>query len=339
MGKRGIYQAGREEIMNAIDELKKILGPAARENVPLGSMTTFKVGGPADLYVEARTLDQLQQAVVSARILGVPLFVLGGGTNILIGDRGIRGLVVRNLTGNIAIRGMKGGQKGTTRTGIVYVEADSGVPMNKLVRFTIEEGLAGLQMQLGLPGSVGGAVYMNSKWTHPEGYVGDAVYQVQLVTQKGAVVIEPKSYFRFAYDSSSIQQTGDIVLSVMFVLTSDSKERLWTIANESIRYRRLTQPQGVFSAGCTFRNLSKADALTHATPDATTSAGYLIDHAGLKGCSIGGAQISPKHANFIINTGKATAADVVELIDTAKSRVYEQFGVRLEEEIIRVGEF
>lgn len=325
--------------MSAIDELKKILGPTAREHVPLGPMTTFKVGGPADLFFEARSVAQLQLAAVNARTRNVPIFILGGGTNILIGDRGIRGLVVRNLTGNIAIRGMKAGQKGQVRKGTVYIEADSGVPMNKLVRFAIEEGLAGLEMQLGLPGSVGGAIYMNSKWTHPEGYVGDCVYQVELVTPKGDVVVEPKSYFRFAYDSSCIQKSGDIVLSVMFALTSDSKERLWDIANESIGYRRMTQPQGVLSAGCTFRNLSKSEALSLSTPNGTTSAGFLIDHAGLKSASVGDASISNVHANFIINKGKATAQDVVRLIDKVKQSVYEQFGVQLEEEIIRVGEF
>lgn len=325
--------------MNALDELKKVLGPAAKEHVLLGPMTTFKVGGPADLYFEARTAEQLETAVTQARRLEVPLFMLGGGTNILIADAGIRGLVIRNLTTNVAIRGMKGEQRGTQKSGTVYVEADSGVFINKLVRFTVEEGLAGLEMQLGLPGSVGGAIFMNSKWTHPEGYVGDCVYQAKLVTASGEVVVKPKSYFRFAYDSSTIQTTGDVVISVVFALTTDSKERLWQVANESIAYRRLTQPQGVFSAGCTFRNLSPAQALSLATPNNTTSAGFLVDHAGLKGYRVGGAEISSVHANFIVNRDKATAADVVELIETSKQKVFEQFGVRLEEEIIRVGEF
>lgn len=329
----------KKHMINNLDELKKLLGPTARENVSLAPMTTFKVGGPADLYFEARTADQLEAAVVGARTLGVPLFMLGGGTNILIGDRGIRGLVIRNLTTSISIRGMKGERRGSQNAATVYVEADSGVFINKLVRFTVEEGLAGLQMQLGLPGSVGGAIYMNSKWTHPEGYVGDSVYQARMVTRSGEIVTKPKSYFRFAYDSSTIQETGDVVLSVTFALTTDSKERLWQIANESIAYRRLTQPQGVFSAGCTFRNLSRAEALSIPTPNNTTSAGYLVDHAGLKGYRVGGAEISPVHANFIVNRDKATAADVVELIDMSKDRVFAQFGVKLEEEIIRVGEF
>lgn len=325
--------------MNIHEELTKVLGDRLKVQEPLGRYTTFKVGGPADFFFEARNADEFALAVKTARTLGIPLFILGGGTNILIGDRGIRGLVVRNLASQITIKGMKGGQVGQVRTGTVYVEADSGVPINKLVRFSIEEGLSGLEMQLGLPGSVGGAVYMNSKWTHPEGYVGDAVFQVRLITDSGEEKIVPKSYFRFAYDSSIIQQTGEVIVSVVFALSSADKDALWTIANESINYRRATQPQGVLSAGCTFKNLTRAEAMLASTPEGTTSAGYLVDHAGLKGSKVGDAQISPVHANFIVNTGKATAADVVELIEMARAKVKEQFGVTLSEEIIRVGEF
>lgn len=336
MGKRRV---GKIKSMNIQEELTKIFGDRLKVNEPLGRYTTFKVGGPADFFFEARNTDEFVLAVKTARANNIPLFILGGGTNLLIGDKGIRGFVVRNLASQITIKGMKGGQIGQVRTGTVYVEADSGVPINKLVRFSIEEGLAGLEMQLGLPGSVGGAVYMNSKWTHPEGYVGDAVYQVRLVTESGEEKIVPHSYFRFAYDSSIIQQTGEIIISVVFALSASDKDTLWATANESISYRRASQPQGVLSAGCTFKNLSKAEAMTAATPDGTTSAGYLIDHAGLKGHTIGDAQISPVHANFIVNTGKATAADVVELIEVARAKVKEQFGVTLVEEIIRVGEF
>jgi UDP-N-acetylmuramate dehydrogenase len=180
---------------------------------------------------------------------------------------------------------------------------------------------------------------MNSKWTHPEGYVGDAVYQVRLITPEGEEKVVPQSYFRFAYDYSAIQQTKDTIISVVFALRADNKDALWATANESIAYRRLTQPQGILSAGCTFKNISQAEALIASTPNGTTSAGYLVDHAGLKGHTVGEAQISPIHANFIVNLGKAKASDVVELIEIARAKVKEQFGINLEEEIIRVGEF
>jgi UDP-N-acetylmuramate dehydrogenase len=322
-----------------LEELQQLLGGRGRFDEPLARYTTFKVGGPADLFFEARTKEDLLLSVGGARKLGIPVFLLGGGSNILIGDRGIRGLVVKNLTQQIVIRGMKGSSGPDKASRIVFVEADAGVPINKLVRFTLDEGLSGLEMHLGLPGSVGGAVYMNSKWTKPEGYIGDAVYQVTLVGADGTPRVEPQSYFRFAYDSSILQQTHDIVVSVVFALKQQDKTALWAIADASIGYRRETQPQGVFSAGCTFRNISHAEALAAGTPNYVTSAGFLVDHAGLKGEQIGDAQISPVHANFIINKGKATASDVVKLIDLAKDRVEERFGIKLTEEIQRVGEF
>lgn len=320
-------------------QLTKQFGDRLLVNEPMSRHTTFKIGGPADYFFAARTADELAKAASTARQFGIPLFVFGGGSNLLVGDRGIRGLVVRNLTMHIGIKAMKVATHGDVQQKIVFVEADSGVPINKLVRFTLDEGLAGLQMHLGLPGSVGGAVYMNSKWTHPEGYVGDAVYQVRLVNALGEDIVVPQSYFHFAYDTSRLQKTKDTVISVIFSLSAGDKELLWNIADESIGYRRKTQPQGVFSAGCTFRNLSKADAITVSTPNLTTSAGYLVDHAGLKNMSVGDAYISPIHANFIINRGKATASDVVKLIELARETVLQKFGVRLTEEIERVGDF
>src|SRR3989344_5966015 len=131
-----------------LQELKKLL-PTAKEQESLGRYTTFKIGGPADLFYEAKTTTELETSIIYARKLNVPLFILGGGTNILIGDRGIRGFVIRNNTSAMSIRAMKGHIQRGESTGIAYVEADSGVPINKLVRFTVEEGLSGLEMHLG----------------------------------------------------------------------------------------------------------------------------------------------------------------------------------------------
>lgn len=322
-----------------LTNMKAVLGSRLRENEPLARYTTFKIGGPADIFYEAKTKDELVAAVGLARETGLPLYIFGGGTNILIGDRGIRGIVIKNSSQNISIRGVRGSMEAGGSKKTVFVEADAGVPMNKLVRFTIEEGLSGLEMQLGLPGSVGGAVYMNSKWTKPEGYVGDAVYQAQVLTPEGDIKTVTRDYFHFAYDFSTLQKSGDIVLSVTFALLQDEKEKLWETANTSIGYRRETQPQGVFSAGCTFKNISQVTALTASTPNLTTSAGFLVDNAGLKGKRVGDAEISSVHANFIINRKNATATDVIELIEMARTAVKEKFGVDLEEEIIRVGEF
>lgn len=319
--------------------LKNTFGDRFKENEPLAKYTTLKIGGPADGFIDVKTREELIEVLREARNKAIPRFIMGGGSNILVGDKGFRGLVIKNSANKIVIRGMKGKLTAGNSDSQVYVEADSGVIMNHLVRFTIEEGLAGLEMHLGLPGTVGGAVYMNSKWTRPEGYVGDCVYRAMVMSDDGEIREVEHSYFQFAYDWSILQKTHETVLGVIFSLRKMSREELWKTANESIQYRRLSQPQGVFSPGCTFRNISKVQAFAIPTPNHTTSAGYLIDHAGLKGSVIGDAQVSPVHANFIVNRGKATAADVVQLIDQAKKEVKRKFGVTLEEEIARIGEF
>lgn len=320
-------------------KLRDVLGENLKVQEPLAKYTTFKVGGPADWFYDAQTTDGLVTAVNLSRSLQLPFFILGGGTNLLIGDKGFRGIVIKNSARAIMVRGIKAEVKNGEAKRKVFVEADSGVLMNSLVRFTEDQGLKGLEMHLGLPGTVGGAVFMNSKWTHPEGYVGDVVYQAVILTPGGEITTVPRDYFRFGYDTSTIQHSGDIVLKVVFMLEQSTKEELWQIANESMEYRRRTQPQGVFTAGCTFRNISQAQALVLNTPNHTTSAGFLIDHAGMKGKQIGGAQISSQHANFIVNTKRARAADIVSLIEQSRAAVKKQFGVELEEEIIRVGEF
>lgn len=322
-----------------ITVLQERLGDQARIDVPLSLYSTLKVGGKADLFYVAHTTSELVKAYQEALSLHIPVIVLGGGSNLLIGDNGIRGLVIKNMSKEIIVRGMKGKYLQGEPTGTVYVEADSGVIFNSFVRWSIEEGYKGIEMHLGLPGSVGGAMYMNSKWTNPPGAIGDVVHQAQLLTVKGEVITVPASYFQFAYDTSILQKTKEIVLSVTFEFERESKDILWEIANRSIAYRRESQPQGVFTPGCTFRNIREADALAIPTPGNTTSAGFLIDAAGLKGHTVGRAQISPVHANFIVNLGGATAKDIVTLISFVKERVKQKFGVQLEEEIIKIGEF
>lgn len=324
---------------NAFEELKKQLGENIKEHVVLAPFTTYKVGGPADLYVIATSGVELVKIVVAAREIGIPVFILGGGSNILVGDLGFRGLVVKNNTNDITIRGMKGKVQGLTKESLVYVDADSGVAMNRLVRFTIEEGLSGLEMHLGLPGSVGGAVFMNSKWTKPAGFVGDCVYQATILTPSNKLKTVNQDYFNFSYGKSSLQSSNDILVSVVFSLKQGDKDTLWQRANESVTYRHESQPQGVKTAGCVFKNISEADALTFGTPDHIKSAGYLLDKSGCKGLQRGQVTVSTEHANFVITQTGATASDVVELIDTMKKMVKKKFNVTLKEEILRVGEF
>jgi len=324
---------------NDIKKLHEKFGAKVQENVVLAPFTTFNIGGPADYFLDTHSQDDLAQAIISARELHLPFFILGGGSNILIGDKGFRGLVIRNTTHTITIKGAKGAISAGIKTGSVFVEADSGVPFNLLVRFTIEEGLRGLEMHLGLPGSVGGAIFMNSKWMNPPSYVGDVLYQARIITPTNDIQTVAKEYFRFQYGKSIIQQSRDIILSIVFELHHADKEALWNIANKSIEYRKNTQPQGIKTAGCIFKNITPADAILAQTPNHTTSSGYLIDHAGCKELAVGGAKVSPIHANFIVNTGNATASDVLQLMSLIQERVQKQFNVIMKEEVIRIGEF
>jgi UDP-N-acetylenolpyruvoylglucosamine reductase len=326
-------------ISDTLAELSNKIGGQVKLDEPLNLHTTIKIGGLAQFFYEAKTRADLVKSVIVARELKIPYFILGGGTNILISDTGLPGLTIKNNTRNIKLKGIKGELTEGVSHGKVYLDVDSGVIFNQLVRYSVDQGWSGLQMHLGLPGTVGGAIFMNSKWTKPISYVGDVVYQAELLDPDNQVKSVLHDYFNFDYDYSVVQDTKDIILGVTFLLEQENKTDLWEIANQSITHRRNTQPQGVFTAGCTFKNLKLAQALVLNTPDHTTSAGYLIDHAGLKGYTIGDAQVSTHHANFIINLGHAKAHDVIELITLVKAKVKQQFKVDLEEEIIKIGEF
>lgn len=319
-------------------ELEKSLGAnRVRTNEPMSAHTTFKIGGPAQYYVEAQVPQDLINAVRVASRLNLPILVLGGGSNIIITDNGIRGLVVKNNCrkfGLVNVKGKVKGKKLDLTSGRVY--AESGVIMNQLVRFTIDQGLGGLEYQLGLPGTVGGAMYMNSNFPKKSTYVGDCVEAAKILTPKGEEKEVERSYFHFAYDASILQRTGEIVLSVIFKLNPEDKKTLWERGMEALNYRNETQPKGA-SAGCTFRNISLSQALLVPTPNNTTSAGYLIDKAGLKGKRIGNAMISPLHANFILNMGQARADDVIGLVTLIKEEVYKKFSVNLHLEVKKVG--
>ena len=165
-------------------------------------------------------------------------------------------------------------------------------------------------------------------------FFGSHIYKADILTKNGKVRMVDNSYFHFNYDQSIIQKTKDIVLSVTLRLTHSNKDLLWKKAMEAAEYRKKTQPQGVYSMGCTFRNIAKEEAFRLNTPSYTCSAGYLIEQVGLKGHIIGHAAISDKHANFILNQSRAASSDVLQLIALAKEKVKKRFGVDLKEEIV-----
>lgn len=321
-----------------LQQLEKELGTnRIRQNEPMSAHTTFKIGGPAEYYAEVSTVEDLTKAVKVAHTLDLPVSMVGGGSNMIVSDSGIKGLVIKNNCRRFELMSMAGrvkNQKIEVDRSLVY--AESGVIMNQLVRFVIENGLGGLEYQLGLPGTLGGGVYMNSNFPRKEVYVGDCLYKARLLTKEGEVKEVDNAYFHFAYDKSILQETGEILLWAVFKLEKMDKDMLWKRGMEALNYRNETQPKGL-SAGCTFRNISIADAMRIPTPDRITSAGYLVDKAGLKGKRVGDAMISDLHANFILNLGKAKADDVASLLKLMKDEVYRKFGVHLALEVKTIG--
>lgn len=310
-------------------------------NVDLAQFSSFKIGGPADLLFKAQNSDELIHAVNLAGKLKIKYFIIGGGTNLLISDSGFRGLIIKNDSNRIKIVGLKGGNNKTDKSlkmKSVFLEADSGVGTNRLVRFSLDQGFSGLEAFLGQPGTVGGAIYINAHNMKMQKFIGDCVFSVKLLDSDGKIKDVDNNYMKFGYDESLIQKTKETVISCIFKLNFAEKESLWKIGQLASDYRRNSQPVGYYSSGCTFRNISQSDAVRMATPNYTRSAGFLLDAAGLRGKKIGNVMFSDKHANFIVHRGEVKSSDVIKLIDLAKELVKKKFNIDLHEEIVYLGD-
>ncbi len=285
------------------------LGPGVEANYPLAKLTSFKVGGPADYFATARTEADMVRLATTAWRLGLPVFILGNGSNILLADKGIRGLVIRNLCTATALR-----QDGET----LEVEAEAGAMLPRVGHEAIKRGFFDLVYATGIPGTVGGAVMSNAGaygWC-----MADSLVSVRFLARDGAVQTLPVSECGLRYRHSRFKETGEIVLATTFTLRQREETAK---AAELNRKRRETQPLTLPNAGSMFKN------------PPGTAAGYVIEQAGLKGHRIGNAQISDKHANFIVNLGGASARDVKALIELAQSTVTEP----LELEVQLVGDW
>ena len=290
---------------------------------PLAPMTTLRVGGPADWFVDSRSEQEIAAVVGAARALDLPLTLLGGGSNVLVSDVGVRGLVLRFRHGEVA------------RPAPDRVRASAGVTLNGLVRWTINRGLAGLETWAGTPGTVGGAVCGNA---HFQGrLIGGIVTAVGLLGPDGVVRRVSCDQMAFGYDRSRVQRTGEVVLWAEFAVREGPAADLRAAARASLRFRKHTQPLDAPSAGCVFRNPDPdRQRLPAGVPCA---AGALIDAAGLKGCSVGGARVSHVHANFIVTDPGARARDVRVLIERCRAEVAAKYGVTLASEVVFRGEF
>jgi UDP-N-acetylmuramate dehydrogenase len=292
-----------------------------RANVPLAPFTTFKVGGPAEWLLETRSADDIVDALRIARAAGVHVTLLGGGSNVLIGDRGVRGLVIRPRGGVI--------EQIDSR----HVRADAAATINGLVRWTVQRGIGGLEAWAGTPGTVGGAIFGNAHFGGR--LIGELVESVRLAAPDGDVRDLSRDEMEFGYDRSRLQNTREVLLSAVFLVSAGDPSSLRDVARQSLAYRKKTQPLDTPSAGCIFQNPERDEV----PRDIPASAGALVDRAGLKGMARGDARVSTTHGNFIVNEGQATAADIRALIDLCRERVSERFGVALREEIVYLGEF
>ena len=304
------------------DRLREAFGESrVQQNAPLAPVTTFKVGGRADWLVQARTGDDIRRALDVAREFSLPVTVLGGGSNVLIADRGLRGLVIRVHGGEVS------------RVNRSHIRADGGVTINGLVRWTISHGVAGLEAWAGTPGTVGGAIHGNA---HFRGrLISELIESVALASLDGRTMSVPAAEMEFGYDYSRLHRTREVVISADFRVTEGDPDALRATARDSLAFRKRTQPLESASAGCIFQN---PDPARDVVPDGVPwSAGALVDRAGLKNARAGHARVSTTHANFIVNEGGASAGDIRDLVDRCKAGVQSQFGVTLREEIVYLG--
>jgi UDP-N-acetylmuramate dehydrogenase len=292
----------------------KKTGSSLRRNVSLAGYSSFRIGGRADYFLEALGIEDLKKAVSTARFCSLPFYVIGGGYNILFSDLGFRGLVIRNRSDRISLHGRSS------------VEVDSGASLERLLQFCLKEGLSGLEFLAGIPGTVGGAVFGNAGAFKQ--CIGDFLERAFLWTAGGEERTVNREDLHFDYRDSVLKKTGDLLLGAVFRLTKGDTGEIRSRMEENIGWRENRHPSGeVACAGSYFKNPDLPDGKK-------VAAARLLDEAGVKGLSRGDAVVSKKHANFIINQGRATASDVRCLAEEMKKRVRDKFRIELREEVI-----
>ncbi|MDD7113697.1 MAG: UDP-N-acetylmuramate dehydrogenase [Lachnospiraceae bacterium] len=294
-------------------ELKSVIteGKVLTEE-PMSRHTSFQIGGPADLFVQPATGEEVREAIRLAKKVQVPFFVVGNGSNLLVSDDGFRGMILqigRNLQ-EITVEGNE-------------IHAEAGALLSRVARTALEHGLTGMEFAAGIPGSLGGAVAMNAGAYGGE--MKDILTEVEVLTPEGERKVLTLDELELAYRHSCIFEKNYIVLSAHLHLGEGDKDAIRNRMDELARARREKQPLEFPSAGSTFKR-----------PEGYF-AGKLIQDAGLKGYTVGGAQVSEKHSGFVVNCGGATAEEVLFLIRQVQKKVKDQFGVTMEPEVRMVG--
>lgn len=298
-----------------IDFLESVV-PAEniRQEEPMSGHTTFRVGGPAEVLVIVEKKGQLEKVIRYLNLTGWPYFLLGRGSNLLVGDAGYRGVVIR-LAGEFSEVRVEG----------CRVTAGAAALLSQASRAAMEKALTGLEFASGIPGSVGGGVRMNAGAYGGE--MSQIVESVQVMYKDGSILVLDRETMEFGYRSSVLKDRPYVVTEVCMKLREGSREEIAARMNDLAERRREKQPLEYASAGSTFKR-----------PEGSF-AGKLIMEAGLSGASVGGARVSEKHCGFVINDGTATAADIAALIGKVTDTVMERSGIRLEPEVIFLGDF
>jgi len=322
----------------------KIAFPGAIENELMSAHTFLKIGGPARLYFVATSGDDVVRVVEMAQALDIPWYVFGGGSNLLVSDEGFQGVVVQ-----AAERTMNIGSPASDQSSFVRVTASAGMFTGLLARATADAGLVGFEWGVGVPGTIGGAVYGNAGCFGGE--MRDAVVSVDAydVIQRRRVTYD-KAECQFGYRDSRFKHEPHIILSTILELKSGDAASAKAKIESIMGRRKDTQPHGAFSAGCLFKNFdfTNESALEKLRREADEippemllakriAAGWLIDRLGLKGTTIGKAQVSPTHGNFLVNLGGARAQDVLALSSLVKMKVRDELGILLEDEVQYLG--
>ena len=297
---------------------KKLLSILKEEQVkkdePMKSHTTFRVGGPAAYFVTPQTADEVAKVIEACTQENVPYYIVGNGSNLLVSDKGYEGVIIQiyKQMNQVEVEGTQ-------------IRAQAGALLSMIAKRALDAELAGFEFAAGIPGTLGGACVMNAGAYGGE--MKDVLQSVTVLTDKGEVKTLAKEELELGYRTSVIAKKGYIVLEAVIELQKGEKEKIQAVMDD-LKERRVTkQPLEYPSAGSTFKR-----------PEGYF-AGKLIQDAGLRGFQVGGAQVSEKHCGFVINKDQATAADVMNLMNQVSDKVYEAFGVRLEPEVKRLGEF
>ena len=294
------------------DELNAAVPGRVRFEEPLRLHTSFHIGGPAEIWAEPQNPEELRRLLEIAAEAELPVTLVGGGANLLVRDEGIPGLVI-HLSG----AGFQAFRE--TEEGVV---AGAALPLEWLIRRAEEASLSGVEFLAGVPGHVGGAVRMNAGTHDDEGqfhHFGDVIHSIRVMELDGQIRLLPAEAIDFAYRSTNLN--GRIVLEATLNLQPDDRRAIAQRVQRLWQFKKRTQDWSAPSVGCIFKNPQER------------AAGWMIDQVGLKGYRVGGALVSPRHANFILNTGNARASDVLALIEEARARVRQKFGAELELEV------